>query len=455
MATQAVGRSRSSLGWAAIVGFWVLSVLLLFEFPLAPLPVLAFLFRVKMLAVASILAFVGVRTLDRMGPAGSLFLASTATHLGIGALVWLQSSSLDWADIEVHAKSKVASVALFAAVVVGARAVIDVWGVERVFRGVLAVLAAGAAVVVALPAWTSAGLPIPPGLNLQAYRYSGMFANPILSAFSGCATASLGIALLGRRRSGLIGFSALSLGFASMVLGFSRGPALGFVVLMIFFVFRGPGSRRLLLLVWVAIIAACLTLIATTLDWAAIAHPRQALRLIAVGQILTGDLSAVTTSSLRGHIWAVAWEQYLQSPIVGRGLGEMLQMEGAPVVQSFLGLERGAPILSRAGAHNHFLAMGGEAGIVPMALYALALAALVRGAWTLPRSYPVDAALGLAVPVTFLAIPESNIDVMGPAIFVTGVACAFVADASDKHRPAVGRLPGGAREASRDHAAET
>lgn len=435
------------MGVAAIVGFWVLSVLLLFEFPLAPWPVLSFLFRVKMLAAASILVFVGVRTLDRMGTAGSLFLASTATHLGIGMLVWLQFSSLAWVDIEVHAKSKVFSVALFAAVVVGARAVIDAWGVEKVFRGVLAVLAAGVAVVVALPAWASAGLPIPPGLNLQPYRYSGAFANPILSAFSGCATASLGIALLGRRRSGLIGFSALSLGFASMVLGFSRGPALGFVALLIFFVFRGPGSRRLLLLVWVAVIAACLTLLATTLDWATIAHPRQALRLLAVGQILAGDLSFVTLS-LRGFIWAVAWEQYVQSPIIGHGLGEMLHMEGAPVLQSFLGLERGAPTLFRAGAHNHFLSMGGEAGIVPMALYALALAALVRGAWTLPRSYPVDAALGLAVPVTFLAIAESNVDVLGPAIFVTGVACAFVADASDKRRRAVGRLPGGAREAS-------
>ncbi len=439
---------------ATIVGFWMLSVLLIFEFPMVSWPVLVLLFRVKMLAAVVILAFVGMRTVDRIGTAGSLFLASTATHLGIGMLTWWQLSSLAWVDIEVHAKSKISSVMLFAAVVVGARAVIDVWGVEKVFRGVLAVLAAGAAVVVVLPVWASAGLPIPPGLNLQSYRYSGAFVNPILSAFSGCATASLGIALLGRRRSGLVGFLALSLGFASMVLGFSRGPALGFVALLIFFVFRGPGSRRLFLLLWVAAIAACLTLIATTLDWSTIAHPIQALRLIAVGQVLAGDLSAVTLS-LRGLIWAVAWEQYLQSPIVGHGLGEMFHMEGAPVLQSVLGLERGAPTLFRAGAHNHFLSMGGEAGIIPMALYALALAALVRGAWTLPRSYPVDAALGLTVPVTFLAMAESNIDLMGPAIFVTGVACAFVADASDKRRRAVGRRPGGAREANRGHAAET
>lgn len=431
---------------AAIVGFWVLSVLLIFEFPMAPLPVLVFLFRVKMLAAAVILAFVGVRTLDRMGTAGSLFLASTATHLGIGLLIWLQFSSLDWADIETHAKWKISGVVLFAAVVVGARAVIDVWGVETVFRGVLAVLAASAAVVVALPAWASAGLPIPPGLNLLNFRYLGAFTNPIISAFAGCATASLGIALLGRRRSGLIGFSALSLGFASMLLGFSRGPALGFVALLVFFVLRGPGLRRFLLLVWMAVVAACLALLVTTLDLGTIVAPRQAVRLVEIGQILAGDFSSLGLGARTGF-WAVAWQEYVQSPVVGHGLGEMLQMEGAPLVTSpFSELQGVVERHRRGGAHNHFLAMGGEAGIVPMALYALALTALVRGAWTLPRSYPVDAALGLAVPVTFLAVAESNIDGMSPVIFVTGVACAFVADASDKHRRRAARAaaPAGA-----------
>lgn len=446
---------------AAIVSFWVLSVLLLFEFPVAPLPVLVFLFRVKVLAAVVILAFVGVRTLDRLGTAGSLFLASTATHLGIGALIWLQFSSLDWADIETHAKLKIYGVVLLAAVVVGARAVIDVWGVEKVFRGVLAVLAASAAVVVALPAWASAGLPMPPGVNLLHSRYLGAFTNPIVSAYAGCATASLGIALLGRRRSGLIGFLGLSLGFASMLLGLSRGAALGFVALLVIFVLRGPSSRRFLLVGWIAAVAACLTFLVTTLDFRTIVNPIQSVRLIEIGQILVGDFSSSGLTA-RTQFWMLGWQEYVQSPIVGHGLGEMFELEGAPPTRPIFTEQQGLTERQhRGGPHNHFLAVGGEAGIVPMVLYALALIALVRGAWTLPRSYPVDAALGLAVPVTFLAIQESNIDGMGTVIFITGVACAFLADASDKRRrraaraaaPAgAGRRAGAAQRASRGSA---
>lgn len=426
------------MAFAAIASFWALAVLLIFEFPLAPLAVLSMLFRLKLVASAVILAFVGARTLDRLGVAGGFFLASTAAHLGIGLLVWLQFSSSEWASVAGHAKLKFFSLVTFAAVVVGARAVIDAWGVEKVFRGVLAVLTASAAVVVGLPFWVNAGLPLPPGVSFLHARYLGTFTNPVISGFAGCATASLGAVLLGRRRSGWMAFSALSLGFASMAMGFSRGPAVSFVALMAFFLVRGPGLRRLLLLIWIAAMAAVLALAFATVDWATVLNPEQGLRLISMGDLLTGNISRASLAG-RSDIWTAALREYWQSPVIGQGLGEMLHIEDGPVIGTPFSRERGPGSFFRAGAHNHFLAMGGEAGIVPMMLFALGLAALARAAWTLPRSYPVDAALGIAALVTLMAMSESNIDGFSPVVFVLGVACAFVADASDKRRQAPSR----------------
>lgn len=417
---------------AAIVGFWTLAMLLIFEFPYSSLGTLGLRFRVKLASVAVILTFVGTRTFHRMGVAGGLFWMSTAAHLGIGALIWLQFSSLEWASVSAHAKAKAFSLVAFPAVVVGARVVIDDWGVEKAFRRILMVLMASAVVVLALPVWVLVGLPAPPGVYFHSDRYFGAFTNPTISAFAGSATACLGIALLGRRRSGLTAVSALSLGFASMFAGFSRVAAVGFAALLAFFALRGPGLRRFLLLAWMSVVA--IIGLSTMASWAQALHIQQVLRMVQIGDLLTGSSFDVALGQ-RGSIWPLALREYLESPVVGQGLGAMLHIEDAPLVSSYFGEQRGIETRFRAGAHNHFLAMGGEAGVIPMMLFLLALFALARAAWTLPRSYPVDAAVGMTALIAVFGVSESNIDTMSPVLFVAGVACAFVADASDKRRP--------------------
>lgn len=418
MAATAEGASVAPLEKWAIAAFWTLAVLLIFEFPELPRRALRMMLLAKVGAAAVVAAHVGTGIMDRLGIPGKLFVASMVTHLAIGgALAWISLSSLEFGALRPDMKVYAVSIAAFVAVVAGARVVIGAWGFAKTFHGVLAVLTASMALNIVVPFWQYAGLPPIPGIFVHTTRFFGAFVSPMVSAFVGGATVVLGAALLARPRPGALPYVAMTLGFVGVVISFSKGGLFGVAVVLAFFLLRG-GRRRVRLLAWIAIILASLAWIFAVVQFSTLLSVGQVARWSQVIDLLAGDWSGSATSS-RNLIWEVGWRTYMQSPALGLGFGAMLEMDGAPIV----GMRR----LHRAGSHNQFLALGGEAGIVPVLLFALGMLALARPAAKAPRSYATDAVAGTAVLFFPYVVVEGHVFVLQAVVFIVGVACGVAA----------------------------
>ncbi len=421
---------QAALAMSAVVSFWALGVLMVFELPTLPPSAARVQFLAKAGCVAAIFAFVGVGILDRLGSAATCFVASMTTHLIIGVLLaWLQFSPSKFASMQAYIKLHVVTLATFVAIVAGARVVIDAWGTRRLFRGVLAILLASTASTVLAPAWMYAGLPRIPGLFLHPTRFFGPFVSPMVGAFAGGATAVLGMALLDRVRAGWTAYVAMSVGLMAVILSLSKGGAIGFAAVVALFLLRGASLRRLRLLGWSALVLAGAWLGLPAIVSSGVLSTEQVFspvgRWYQVMDLLSGDWNFGAMSG-RNVIWRLAWETYVQSPILGVGFGEMAALDFAPL--------GGLHDIQRAGAHNHYLALGGEAGIIPVLFFMLGLLALARPMWALQRSYATDAVAGVAVLFLLLTVAEGHVFRMLPVSFIVAVSCALVADATARER---------------------
>ncbi len=417
--------------------FWAFALLRVFELPELPrhVPALArVVFLAQLACIVALLAFAGVQALARLGAPATLFMASSAAHLFIGgALAYLQFSSLKLSTLGGHARNHVVAGAAFVVTVLGTRMVIDKWGTDRTIRGVLLVLMLSCAVTIVMPVWLWNGFPEIPGVTLQLGQHFGAFTSPMISSFVAGSTAVIGIVMLDRKRTAGLGYLALTLGVLAVAMSFSKGGMFGFIVVFAFLVVLGGSARRWRLLAWTAIAAVVGTVVLARIDLLPLLDMSQAFKIDEFLSLLRGEVTGDVLSG-RDFLWSLAWEKYAESPILGSGYGEMISLEGAPLVGARYQQARG-------GAHNHYLGLGGEAGIFPVLFFLLALLFVCRPLWTLPRSPGTDVAAGVAVLLFFVTVVESGVHVWHSSMFVVAVCCAVVADAVDKHR--CGRGPRG------------
>ena len=121
--------------------------------------------------------------------------------------------------------------------------------------------------------------------------------------------------------------------------------------------------------------------------------------------------------SRRILLWEIGFNKALESPIVGHGLYQLYHMEGAPIGY------HGKP----AGVHNVYLMLFGEAGVIPLALYLLALFFLMRLLWTVPKSLGRDMVVGWVILIALHGLPHHYLFPLVTYSFVTGLACATAA----------------------------
>ena len=93
-------------------------------------------------------------------------------------------------------------------------------------------------------------------------------------------------------------------------------------------------------------------------------------------------------------LWELGAEKALASPLVGNGLYQLHFMEGAPIGH------HGNP----TGVHNVYLMLVGEAGIIPLVLYLLALFFLARLLWAAPKSLGRDLVVGWVVVLAMFGL---------------------------------------------------
>ena len=121
--------------------------------------------------------------------------------------------------------------------------------------------------------------------------------------------------------------------------------------------------------------------------------------------------------SRRMFLWGMGFDKVLESPIAGHGLFQLQNMEGAPVGH------QGTP----AGVHNVYLMLSGEAGMIPLVLYLLALFFLMRLLWTVRKSLGRDSVVGWVFVMALYGLTAHHLLTMGAYNFVIGLACAMTA----------------------------
>ena len=129
------------------------------------------------------------------------------------------------------------------------------------------------------------------------------------------------------------------------------------------------------------------------------------------------NIDSVRALSRRMLLWRIGFNKVLESPIAGHGLFQLHHMEGAPIGY------HGKP----AGVHSMYLMLSGEAGVIPLALYLLALFFLIRLFWTVPKSLGRDLVVGWVVVIALYGLPHYYILTTGAANFLVGLACATAA----------------------------
>ena len=133
--------------------------------------------------------------------------------------------------------------------------------------------------------------------------------------------------------------------------------------------------------------------------------------------LLPGYEVSDSSISERQELLVLAPDETAKSPLFGNGLGTIHSLDRAP------SSSQGIP----QGAHNLYLILIGEAGIIPLVLFLLFLGSLMRLRLTASKSVARDAVVGWAIVIGLACMASHNILAMRTVDFLIGLSCAMVA----------------------------
>ena len=218
------------------VAFWTLAVITLTSLRnlhLWGLPQVEFLaVRVTMVCCAVLLGLVGARgviawrksgslaSIRRTlgGTPGMLLFAGVASYLVIGAAV-LGVEAIREPGMAGNLRFHVLHLGVLVAAAVGARAVLERTGADRLLRGLLVVLIVNCAVILASPVLRDLG--VLPAYRIP-WRLTGAFIDPNVASLAACMTVALAGALLANGGARKLGWLGLAAGVAASLATASR-----------------------------------------------------------------------------------------------------------------------------------------------------------------------------------------------------------------------------------------
>ena len=116
----------------------------------------------------------------------------------------------------------------------------------------------------------------------------------------------------------------------------------------------------------------------------------------------------------RPLLWKLGFEKAMEAPLFGHGLATLAYMDGAPIGY------HGRP----TGAHNLYLTLLGEAGIVPLLLFVSAIVLLLRAQWGAPKSLARDATVAWVIAIALYSMPFQHLLGVGAFMFLAGLSVA-------------------------------
>ena len=261
-------------------------------------------------------------------------------------------------------------------------------------------------------------------------RATGTFTGSYDAGFIGCITLGLALALMYRGRLLRMAYPALALGYAAIFLSISYTSMLTAVMITGIFLLLNVGRLRSVLLpTGVALVMVAVTLLYVVITVPSFtgtslkptARVETALPTTQLGQLkeMTREARGDKGNTLRRRtvLWQLGAEKAWASPLVGNGLYQMRTLEG-----SFLNPE-GIPI----GVHNIYLLLLGEAGIIPLALFLLALFALARVLMIRSGLLARDVIIAWMVIMALFAMLFHHLLTNGVYNFFAGLSCAMAA----------------------------
>ena len=141
--------------------------------------------------------------------------------------------------------------------------------------------------------------------------------------------------------------------------------------------------------------------------------PRE-LRRLRSHDIDDGLICAVLAMD-RSVLWRLGFEKAMEAPAIGHGFGASRYMDGVPTAHD------GTPL----DAHNLYLMLLVDAGIVPLLLFVSAIALLLRAQWGAPKSLARDATVAWVVVIALYSFPFQHLFGVGAFMFLAGLSVAI------------------------------
>lgn len=116
-------------------------------------------------------------------------------------------------------------------------------------------------------------------------------------------------------------------------------------------------------------------------------------------------------------LWRTGIEKFLESPLIGTGIGRLrYNVANTPPI----------PIEGRsAGVHNVYLMLASEAGIVPLSFYIFFFFSLLRLGWSAPKSLGRDVVVHWALIMGLYGTAFHHLLTLGVFVWFAGLCCAI------------------------------
>ena len=363
-----------------------------------------------------------------LGIPGFLVVAAILSYLFIGLSVALLTD-FAWYVMNPTLPFHVGlAVLIIVATALGASALLRRIGVERLLKGILAILAVMCILILATPLLVDFYMPpahLSDIMDIAPNRFMGTYINPNMAGMVACYAAGLSLAFLNAGRYRTFAVLVMILGSAACLLTYSRTVFFTWALLLLLFLYFSMFNlyhKGTFLGVTLAMaFGAVFFLSISNMERFLALSPDQFNRLMSMKTL---DLSGNYAPNFRLNLWSLGWSRITESPLFGHGLMQFHHLEGAGVCQFGF----------TCGVHNTYLMLWGEAGLIPPSLFLLFIGSLLWKRLTLPRSLAMDAAVVLTFVFAMASMSTDGTVYFFWHAFILGLSCAMAAHATRESR---------------------
>lgn len=373
-----------------------------------------------------------------LGSPGFLLVATLTAYLFVG-LSGALISNPDWylEDITLPFRVGLAA-AIGVATILGASVELRRLGVEYMLKKILVILTVTCVFILMTPFLFEYVYTIPSHLSdvrtISSNRFIGTYANPNLAGGMACYAVGLALVFLDGNRYRKFATLALILGSMAAIVTFSRTAILTLGALLVFFGISSVSSLRsrqgtVIKVFTIALVGgACVLLILTAEFFFLKDDDTGAFSRLVWIRTFGGDFEALEGAggslNNRFTLWSLGWSKVMESPLFGHGLWQIHHLEDGPRCR----------MNTVCGAHNSFLILWGEAGIIPLLLIVFLISSLLWKAFMLPRSIATNAVAVLTSIFIVAFLGADGVMYFPWQVFILGLICALVAYATRESR---------------------